>query len=257
VRRWTIINVLLGLVVALLGMQIVRTWARSLPLVEVSPRAPAAEAPPAPPREKGRRGGGEKGAARALQQPPALVAAIAEKELFDPSRKPPTEEAKVETPKTTGPPAGVTVVGVRIVGKDREVFMTETGGNAQQAQRRLHPGDEIAGYTIKVIEATGVTLASPSGDLVTMSLAIDKGKAAAAARPVPNTVNQPPVSTAAGVAGGSPAAGIARRPGAAAPVAGAPAPATPPARQRGAHAKTPQLPPEVERKLDQLKRPGK
>jgi hypothetical protein len=213
VRRWTIINVLLGLVVALLGMQIVRTWARSLPSVEVSPRAPAAEAPPAPPREKGRRGGGEKGAARALQQPPALVAAIAEKELFDPSRKPPTEEAKVETPKTTGPPAGVTVVGVRIVGKDREVFMTETGGNAQQAQRRLHPGDEIAGYTIKVIEATGVTLASPSGDLVTMSLP-STGKGAARCR-CP-TWCQPPVSTAAGVAGVS--GGGYRAAGAAAPV---------------------------------------
>ena len=39
-RRWAIINVLLGLIVALLAIQIVSTWARSLPPLEEHARQP-------------------------------------------------------------------------------------------------------------------------------------------------------------------------------------------------------------------------
>jgi hypothetical protein len=180
-RRWAIINTLLGVIVALLTLEIVRTWARELPTFELTPHAAAPEEA-APKREKGKRGQGDKAGGRADQTPAALVAVIAEKELFDPSRRPPTvEEVKVEAVKETGPPPGVTIVGVRIFGKDREVFLTDQSqGNVQ---RRLRIGDQVVGYTIKAIEPTGVTLSSPSGDPVTMALVVEKGKAPATVTP--------------------------------------------------------------------------
>src|SRR3989442_8765181 len=116
---WAIINVVLGVIVLLLGVEIARTWGRALPPVEVAagPRAPAA-APEK--REKGKRAA-EKAGTHADESPPALVAAITEKDLFDMSRQKPSEEARPmeQTPAVTGPPANVSIVGVRIFGKDR------------------------------------------------------------------------------------------------------------------------------------------
>jgi hypothetical protein len=170
-RRWTIINMLLALIVALLTVEIVRTWARALPPIEVSP-APPAPTPAPPKRDKGE------------QAPQLLVTAIVEKDLFDASRRPPSEETvTAEVVRETGPPPGVAIVGTRIMGKDREVFLTDASqGNVQ---RRLRVGDQVAGYTIKSIEPTAVTLSSPSGDPVTMPLALEKGKAPAPAPPTP------------------------------------------------------------------------
>jgi hypothetical protein len=175
-RRWAIINTLLAVIVALLTLEIVRTWARALPTFEVVPGAALPEEVP----KKGKHGPGDK----ADQGPAALVTAIAEKDLFDASRRPPSiEEAKVEVVKETGPPPGVTIVGVRIFGKDREVFLTDQSqGNVQ---RRLRIGDQVVGYTIKAIEPTGVTLNSPSGDPVTMALVVEKGKGAVTMTPRP------------------------------------------------------------------------
>src|SRR5439155_13714397 len=105
--RWTIINGLLAVIVLLLGFEIMRTWARGLPPIEVPP-APAAPAPAAgEPHEKGKRAA-EKANARAQQTPPALVTAIVEKDLFDPSRHPPApDEVKVEAAApVTKPPDG-------------------------------------------------------------------------------------------------------------------------------------------------------
>ena len=104
-----------ALFVCLLGFQIVRTWARGLPRIEVPPPAAAPPAPGAEPREKGKRGV-EKTGARGQQTPTALVAAIAEKDLFDMSRQKPTEEVKgiEQTPAVTGPPANVTIVGFNV-----------------------------------------------------------------------------------------------------------------------------------------------
>src|SRR5207249_1928546 len=111
-RRWAIVNTLLGIIVALVGFEIVRTWARGLPR-GAPPESAASTAPapsPAPePREKGKRGRGDKAAALAQQTPALLVAAIGEKDLFDPSRRPPTvEETTVATVPVTKPPDNVT-----------------------------------------------------------------------------------------------------------------------------------------------------
>jgi hypothetical protein len=271
--RWTIVNAVLGIMVALLGFEIARTWAQRLPPVEVPASAgPPAAAAPAEPHEKGGKRGSDKNAARAPQTPATMVATITEKDLFDPSRRPPSpEEIKVEVAPVTKPPDNVTVVGVRIFGKDREVFMND-GTQTPAAGRRLRLGDQIAGFTVKAIEPTGAVLTSPSGDTVAMPLTLDKSRSGAQpgqpattrTTPVRTTSRgqQPaaaatPSSPAAGSQGSSPAAGVAVKP------------ATPPTGARGTvptpaqpgQVQPSQLPSQVLQKLEQLrqndKRPGR
>ena len=273
-RRWAIVNTLLGIIVALVGFQIVRTWARGLP--RAAPPESAASAAPAPapdpaPREKGKRGRGDKAVAQ--QTPAMLVAAITEKELFDPSRQPPSvEDTTAASVPVTQPPDNVTVVGVRIFGKDREAFVTD-GTQGQAVTRRVRPGDQIAGYTVKGIERTALTLTSPSGDVVSMPLTLDKGGVQPGS-PRPPTPGRPPMpgrpqqpggsqmaSPAAGVQGPSPAAGVGGKP----PVPAPPGVAVPGRVVPGSPQPVPgaptALPAQVQQKLDQLKqndkRPGR
>jgi hypothetical protein len=233
-RRWAIINTLLGAVVLLLGIQIVRTWARGLPAIEVVPRAPSE------PRERPKRTdkAGARGQAGA-QDAVTLVATIGEKDLFDPSRRPPSEDARgAEAPMQALPPPEVTVVGVRIVGKDREVFLVDKTQN--NAQRRLRVGESIGSYTVKVIEPAAVTLVSPGGEPVTMPLMIEKGKPPpAVARPAPKPA--PGGQPAGGGMAPSPAAGVQPKP--------PPTPAAAPTPGRP----NPQLPDEVRQRLEQLR----
>src|SRR5262249_36836956 len=147
------------------------------PIERPPPQAAPTPAPtPGQPHEKGKQAA-EKANARAQQTPPALVTAIVEKDLFDPSRHPPApDEVKVEpVAPVTKPPDGVTVVGVRIFGKEREVFVSDASQNPAVG-RRLRAGDQVAGYTVKSIDPRGVTLLSPSGDSVPLPLTLDKGK---------------------------------------------------------------------------------
>jgi len=198
-RRWTILNVLLGLIVMLLGVQIARTWGRALPAVDLAVRPPEAM----PRRAEGSGGGREtRGRKRTTpekqpQTPQAMVVAIVEKDLFDPSRQKPGEEpAPPPPPKEVPPPPNVTVVGIRILGKDREAFLLDASQGGQQ--KRLRVGDRLGEYTVKTIDPQRVTLAAPSGDSVQLPLTVSTvhGAAAAdAARP-----KQPaPASPAAGV----------------------------------------------------------
>ena len=267
-RRWAIVNTLLGIIVALVGFEIVRTWARGLP--GGAPAESAASAAPAPPpapapepHEKGKRGRGDKAGALAQQTPAMLVTAIAEKDLFDPSRRPPSvEDTTTAAVPVTKPPDNVSVVGVRIFGKDREAFVSD-GTQGQAITRRVRTGDQIAGYIVKAIERTAVTLTSPSGDVVSMPLTLDAGKAQPSSGPRPPTPIRQPTrvgapqpagaqmgSPAAGVQGPSPAAGLGGRPPV--PVAPQPAVGVPP--KPGVP--TP-LPAQVQQKLDQLKQNDK
>jgi hypothetical protein len=261
--RWTIVNALLAIIVALLGFEIVRTWARALPPVEV-PASPSLPPPTAPPSGKSKHASADKAGARGQQAPAVMVATIVEKDLFDPSRRAPTaDEVKVDTTPITKPPDNVTVVGVRILGRDREAFVTDGSQNPAVA-RRLRPGDQVAGYTVKKIEATGVVLSSPSGDLVAMPLNVDKGKGGArpptpgkpvAPTPVPARPGQPTpaMSPALGPSGASPAAGIQPKPPTA-PVPGQAPPVVPPAvAAPGQPAATPSLGSEARQKLEQLR----
>jgi hypothetical protein len=167
-------------------------------------------------------------------------------------------KAEAQAP-VTKPPDGVTVVGVRIFGKDREVFVNDATQNPAVG-RRLRTGDQIAGYTVKVIEPTAVTLASPSGDPVQVPLTLDKGGKAGAPGGPPRPPGRPPqpgqapASPAAGSHVASPAAGVpvpAAKPG----VPGVPpAPGAP-----GVAQGQPQqsLPAEVRQKLEQLRQNDK
>ena len=269
-RRWAIVNTLLGIIVALMGYEIVRTWTRGLPKgapPESAAAAPVAPAPEPEPHEKGKRGRAEKGGALAQQTPAVLVAAIADKDLFDPSRKPPSpEDTTVAVAPVTKPPDNVTVVGVRIFGKDREAFVADSTQGAA-VTRHLRLGDQIAGYTVKTIERTAVTFTSPSGDLVSMPLTVDKGKAqpGPARPPIPGRPPQPAggqvASPAAGVQAPSPAAGVGGKPPVPAPPPLAAPPVPPVPAVAPAPGTTQPLPAEVRQKLEQLKqndkRPGR
>jgi len=253
-RRWRIVNGLLVVIVALLGFEIARTWARALPALQVpTTGAPGVVDPGSPVHEKGRRGA-EKAAARAQQAPAVLVAAITEKDLFDQSRHPPApDEMKVDaTPPVTKPPDNVTVVGVRIFGKDREVFVNDASATPAVG-RRLRAGDQIAGYTIKAIEPTAVSLISPSGDIVALPLVLDKGKGPGPGQPAraptptrPAQAQAAQASPAAGAIGSSPAAGVAVKPATPAVPGAAAAPP--------GQAQPRQLPTEVQQKLDQIRK---
>jgi hypothetical protein len=252
-QRWRIINAVLVFFVIVLLFEIYNTWARTLVPVDLTPRPLPAATPS---------GGGAR-ARRAAERnagppsEPVLVATIAEKDLFDPSRRPPPPEEMRPpdpVPRQVDPPAGVTFTGVRIMGPDREAFVTESG-----QRRRLRPGDSIANYTVKAVEPTRLVLLSPSGDPVTMRLGVAKPGGANTSTPGrgPARPGQPAASPAAGIQGNSPAAGVAVRPAVPPPV-----PPAPPAVAPGAQPATPQppqnpqinqLPPDVRQKLEQLK----
>src|SRR2546427_952438 len=86
------------------------------------------------------------------------------------------EDTTTAAVPVTKPPDNVSVVGVRIFGKDGEAFVSD-GTQGQAITRRVRTGDQIAGYIVKAIERTAVTLTSPSGDVVSMPLTLDAGKA--------------------------------------------------------------------------------
>ncbi len=172
-RRWGIINGLLGLIVALLAIQIMSTWARSLPRPEERTR----QLPPAPapePREKGRRSA-EKGGPRAAPAPEAIVSAIGDKDLFDPTRRPPDDaaaQAAAQEAAPLPPPAGVAVVGIRLLQGEREAFIQDA--TQQNKQRRLRVGDQLQSYTVKEITDSQVILAAPTGQSLTMDVELRK-----------------------------------------------------------------------------------
>jgi hypothetical protein len=216
--RWAILNGILVLIVLLLGLQIARTWGRKLPPVEVATRQsePSArtEAKGDPKGGGGRRAGKRGTPERTDQQPAVLVSTIVNKDLFDPSRQKPTEEVKAAPVKEVGPPPNLTLVGVRMIGRDREVFVTDAAPANQQ--KRLRIGDQIGGYTLKTVGPARVTLASASGETISLNLAVDKSGGGPA---VPGGVPKPPGAAVpprpgqpAGALAPSPAAGIQPHP---------------------------------------------
>ena len=264
--RWAILNAILGLIVILLVVQLVRTWTRSLPPVPVAARGSATDAGDSARGERSKRSK-RTGAERDV--PPAvMVATIVNKDLFDPSRQKATStpEASVVAPKETGPPPNLSLVGVRMIGRDREAFLIDTGqGNEQQ---RLREGDEIGGFTLKTIEARRVTLGNAGGEVINLTLTVESGSGGAGGPgvvPRAGRVAPPAVpggsSPAAGATGSSPAAGVVPsassippavpgRPGAGAAGAAAAAAA---ARRQATAPQVPQLPAGVREKLEQLK----
>jgi hypothetical protein len=237
--RWAILNGVLVLIVLLLGLQIARTWSRTLRPVEpvargVDPGVKDQDKPDG--KTGGGRRGGKRGANEKVEQPTMLVTTIVNKDLFDPSRQKPSEETKAPPPKEVGPPPNLTLVGVRMIGRDHEILVTDAGQGNQQ--KRLRIGDQLGGYTLNTIAPNRVTLAAASGDVVTLTLAVDKSGGAAApttpGAPRPPGAPQRPGQPAAPPAS-PPAAGV-HSPAAAAgiqPRGGPPAPAVRPGRPAG------------------------
>jgi hypothetical protein len=262
-RRWVILNGLLAVIVLGLGVQIVRTWARTLPPIEPRATGKVADAP------ERSTGGGKRGkrnqADKATQTPLALVTAIVNKDLFDPSRMKATEEMKMQSiAHETAPPPGITLVGVRAFGRDREGFILDTTqGNTQH---RIRTGDTVGNFTVKTIRSSSVVLVSQAGDVVTLSLEIDTSKNPAPTAQRPGRAQAAAAvgagSPAAGVMGTSPSAGIGgtpKPPALAAGTPGAPPPQPPgavpqpgpaPLPKRGG---PPNLPEGVRQKLEQMK----
>lgn len=193
-RRWAIINVLLGLIVTLLAVQIVSTWARSLPPLE--DRGRQAPPPPAEPREKG----GRRSAEKVPLAPEGQVAAISEKDLFDPTRRPAPDEGSAQAlaaqeAAAIPPPSGVAVVGIRLLQGEREAFIQDA--TQQNKQRRLRVGDQLQNYTVKEITDAQVILAAPTGQSVTMD--VELKKSGGARGPAPGAPPTPARSPAAGI----------------------------------------------------------
>jgi hypothetical protein len=267
-RRWMILNGLLAVIVLALTWQIVRTWARTLPPVEARPPGRVADGP-ARTGEGGKRGKRAQ-AEKSTQTPAALVTAIVNKDLFDPSRTKPSETVQVvAAPHITEPPPGISLVGVRLFGRDREGFILDA--TQANTQRRIRSGDTVGNFTVKSIRNSSVVLVSAAGDYVTLSLEVDKTKATGpGATPTrPGRPHAPgpgaPGSPAAGVtAGNATAAGVGAPkppPQVPAPPPGMPAPPVPPAQATGPAGRhnqpPPNLPDGVRQKLEQMKQLNK
>jgi hypothetical protein len=172
IGRWTVLNGVLLAVVLLLGVQIARTWMRTVPPM----RTPPPEQAEAPRREVKKRTVAER-----TEQTDEMVALITNQDLFDASRQAigsgPVAVAEVP------PPTGIELVGIRLLGGDQEALIRDQ--SQQNAQRRVRAGDEVAGHTVQAINATNVELLNPNGQAVTLwlQLAPSAAKPAAPGRP--------------------------------------------------------------------------
>lgn len=216
-RRWVILNGLLAVIVLGLTVQIVRTWMRTLPPIEARQASKGGDAPAHSGEggKRGKRGQNDK----APPTPVALVNVIADKDLFDPSRTRQTDEAKATQAVVhiVDPPPGITLVGVRSLGDDREGFILDA--TQANSQRRVRLGDAVGNFTVKRIRSNSILLVSTTGDYVTLTLELDKSKAPGAAAPA----GRPARGQAAAAGGASPAAGVVAGAPTAAGVGGAPA----------------------------------
>jgi len=173
--RWTMVNLLLVAVVALLAVQIGRTWTRTTPPL----RAPASG--DAPPRRDAR----PKAQSARANEAEEDVALIASLDLFDQSRQALGVVSDAAVPVEAPPPTGIEVVGVRSIAGDQEAFLRDASqGNVQ---RRVRMGDEVAGYTVQSIDATNVKLGNATGGTVTLylQLALSGGGKSGVAASVP------------------------------------------------------------------------
>lgn len=175
IGRWTVVNAILVVIILALGVQIARTWMRTLPPTRVEDGSDEADATSRRPGRRSKRDHGSDAA--------TVVAAITEKDLFDPSRRGTAEAEAGATPEPAQPPAppDVVVVGVRLIGGDAEAVVEETSGKKEQ--RRIRAGDAVGDYTVDEIRATSVVLTAATGESVTLWLDIGAGSAKAPTNP--------------------------------------------------------------------------
>ncbi len=162
-KRFGLINLVLLALIALAAWRTVDVWRRRPPEREVATDATAKagiDPLPAPPRK-----------------PPIAqtVGVIADKDLFDASRKAPETSAPVPV-TTPGPPPTLKLSGVILVGDQREALLLDaTQGNRQL---RMREGEEVSGYKVGRIQAEQISLLGSGGEEIVLLLEIEKGKVA-------------------------------------------------------------------------------
>jgi hypothetical protein len=175
ISRWTMVNLLLAAIVALLAVQIGLTWTRATPPLPAPASGDAVPRRDARPKAQPARANG-------AEEDVALITSL---DLFDQSRQAPGVVTDVAVPVEAPPPTGIEVVGIRSIAGDQEAFIRDASqGNAQ---RRVRTGDEVAGYTVQSIDATNVKLGNATGGTVTLylQLALSGGGKPGAAGAVP------------------------------------------------------------------------
>jgi hypothetical protein len=172
VRRFLHILLLVGVIVLL--WQVVATWRRPLPESSAaSLNSPEAEVPlpPVPILVRG-----------ASKQ---LAAAIADKDLFSPSRSRTVVEESVTVKETVPPPSHLKLVGVFLTPKREEAFFVDSSQGGKVV--RVRKGETLGAYQLVQVAPSNVTLTvGQDGDEVQLPLSLlDSGTATKAPRLIP------------------------------------------------------------------------
>lgn len=151
-----VISLVLVVLIALVGWRVYDTWSATRSIGEPDVRG------------KGKADLDLPSTAR-TPPPPRLAMTIAERDLFDESRKAPKAELKTVAPV---PPPNVELIGVLIIGPEPEALIKDSaqGGGL----RHVFTGDDVGGYTVSAISATEVVLLSPQGDEVPLPLTLNR-----------------------------------------------------------------------------------
>jgi hypothetical protein len=195
-----LINILLLVMIGVVGWRVYSAWTRPDPPAIDDARGRGRQAPDIPQTAR-------------APAPAQLAMSVAERDLFDESRRAPAETATGEPVVETAPPE-IELVGVLMVGPEPEAVVRDTTGGGKP--RHVVAGDDVEGYTVSRISATEVVLTSPAGNDVPLPLKLKlSGGAGGAGSTAPGRARRADagaakeaVPTAAGV-----------QPGAAAPAA--------------------------------------
>jgi hypothetical protein len=202
-KRFGLINAVLLLLILLAAWRTEEVWRRGAP--DASPSADPAGKPvgdglPPPARKP---------------QLPQMVSVIADKDLFDASRKAPEAAAPAPAATPVPPPPTLKLSGVVVVGSQREAVLLDMAQNNKQT--RLREGEEISGYKVGKIEPEQISLVGGGGEEIILALQIDKTKAGQKKGFGPAGKPAPPPPPGARVAGQQPPPAPPRPPGGFAP----------------------------------------
>jgi hypothetical protein len=192
-----LLNAILVAAILVVAFRVYATWTGGDAVIDETSRGrarPAADLP----------------SATRVPAEPRLAMTVAERDLFDESRRAPTVGAVDAAPT---PPPNVELVGVVMVGPEPEALVKDSAGPGKA--RHVIRGDDVGGYTVSAISATEVILTSPSGEEVPLPLKLKLS-------PSPTPAAGGRAARAAATPGQAAAAG---QPTAAGPAAAAPRPA--------------------------------
>ena len=134
-KRFTVLNVILLVLIGLAGWRTAEVWRRQAPKIDASSDSfrPGPSLPPVPRKPS----------------MPTLVNQIAKQDLFDISRSEANAEG-VPTPEATPPPPPtLRLAGVIFAGLAPEAVLMDSSQKGKQI--RLRVGEEIAGYRVQRI----------------------------------------------------------------------------------------------------------